>query len=165
MSYKPKGRATAQPMTMPIIGDQSRSDRGARSISRVTTASVTADAAGAAYGDADTPRGACVSISNTARMTVAAMSISTVPDTTGVMTRRSQDSRAATTNFSSDDSTTRLASIAGPPSVSAVMQMAIAGSDVPITSTCPMPTRPNRKACNKVVTPLTISIAKTAQVR
>ena len=124
-----------QPTIIPIIGDQSCSLRGARRRSKVTTARVMAAVSGAAIGDTILPSGVLVSIPNTARMTVAAISISTVPDTTGVITRRSSESRAATTNFSRDESTTRLASIVGPPCERAVMQMAIAGSAVPITST------------------------------
>ena len=66
-------------------------------------------------GETDLPGGTSVSIPNTARITVAAISMSTVPDTTGVIMRRNSDSRAATKNFSTDERTTSVAIITGPP--------------------------------------------------
>ena len=72
---------------------------------------------------------------NRGGMTVADISIRTVPATTGVTIRRSRESRADNRNWNSEDITTRLASVAGPPSTSAVMQTPIKAPDVPITST------------------------------
>ena len=110
-----------QPATIPSMGDQSCTVRGERSSRTAMSPNVTMDTAGAAQGD--TPSGTLVSILNTPSMTVADMSIRTMPDTVGVIIRRNSERRAATTNFISDEITTRLASIAGPPSISAVMLM------------------------------------------
>ena len=88
-----------------------------------------------------------------------------MPDTVGVMMRRSVERRAATTNFKSEEMTTRLAIMDGPPSTSAVRQMAIAGSEVPMTSMWPAPNRPMRRACSMVVMPHIPREANTVQVR
>ena len=76
---------------MPITGDHSRSAGGARSTRAVTTTMVARAAAGAAA--CDVPSGTSVSEPNTIGMTVAVMSMMTVPATTGVNIRRSSDSR------------------------------------------------------------------------
>ena len=55
----------------------------------------------------------------------------------------------------------RLAIVAGPPLTSAATHTAMNAPDVPMMSTCPAPTRPTRTAWRTVVTPLTISAAKT----
>ena len=146
---------------MPMTGDHSRSDDGARSTSAATMARVVAAATGAATGDV--PSGTSFSVSNTTGMTVAAISMMTVPETTGVNIRRSSESRAASANWNSDDTTTRLAIVEGPPSVSAATHTAMNAPDVPMMSTYPEPMRPTRTACRTVVTPLTSSAAKTAQ--
>ena len=152
-------------MTMPISGDHICNERGARRSIKAMTAKVTTAARGAAIGDTDLPGGTSVSIPNTARITVAAISMSTVPDTTGVIMRRNNESRAATKNFSTDDRTTSVAIITGPPCIRAVMQMAIAGSAVPITRICPVPKRPNLRELKIVATPQTINEANTAHLR
>ena len=61
-------------------------------------------------------------------MTVAAISIITVPETTGVNIRRSSESRAASANWNSDDTTMRLAIMAGPPFTRAATHTANEGS-------------------------------------
>ena len=94
-------------------------------------------------------------------MTVAAISMITVPATTGVNILRSSESRAANANWNSDDTTMRLAIVAGPPLTRAATHTAMNAPDVPMMSTCPAPTRPTRTAWRTVVTPLTISAAKT----
>ena len=74
---------------------------------------VASAAAGAAA--CDVPSGTSVKESNTIGMTVAAISMITVPATTGVNIRRSSERLAASTNWNSDDTTMRLAIVAGPP--------------------------------------------------
>lgn len=59
----------------------------------------------------------------------------------------------------------RVAIREGPPSTIAATHTAMKAPDVPMMSTWPAPTRPTRMACRTVVTPLTISAAKTPQVR
>ena len=66
---------------------------------------------------------------------MAAISIITVPVTTGVKIRRNHDSRAAKANWNSDDTTTRLAMSAGPPSIRAATQTAMNAPLVPIIRT------------------------------
>ena len=107
------------------------------------------------------PSGTSVSEPNTIGITVAAMSMITVPATTGVNILRSSESRAASANWNSDDTTMRLAIVAGPPLTKAATHTAMNAPDVPMMSTCPAPTRPTRTAWRTVVTPLTISAAKT----
>ena len=81
---------------MPITGDHSRNPGGARSTRAPTTTMVASAAAGAAA--CDVPSGTSVKESNTIGMTVAAISMITVPATTGVNIRRSSESRAASAN-------------------------------------------------------------------
>ena len=59
--------------------------------------------------------------------------------------------------------TTRVASIAGPPSATAVMQTPMKAAELPMTSTWPPPIRPMRTDCNAVVTPEIATAANTAQ--
>ena len=84
-------------------------------------------------------------------MTVAAMSMITVPETTGVNMRRSSERRAAIMNWNADDTTTRLAIVAGPPSDRDATHTAMNAPDVPMINTCPEPMRPTRTACSTVV--------------
>ena len=95
-SNNPKGTDTAQPTTIPITGDHNRNAGGARSTRPATTAKVAAEATGAAAREV--PSGTSVSEPNTIGMTVAAISMITVPATTGVNIRRSSESRAASAN-------------------------------------------------------------------
>ena len=96
VSYRPKGAAATQPTTIPISGDHSRHLGDARSTSAATVANVATAAIGAATGEVSS--GTCVSASNTSGITVTAMSMITVPLTTGVKMRRNSWSRAASRN-------------------------------------------------------------------
>ena len=96
---------------------------------------------------------------------VTEISIITVPATAGVISRRNRASRVDRVNWNNDERTTRVASKAGPPSTRAATQTAINVPDVPIRREYPAPIRPTRTACITVVKPLTVSAAKTAQVR
>ena len=66
-------------------------------------------------------------------VTVTVMSMITVPATAGVMMRRNQASRQPKRNWKSEEITTKVASIAGPPSASAVTQTAMKAPEVPIS--------------------------------
>ena len=74
-------------------------------------------------------------MSNTIGITVTAISMITVPATVGVSILRSKDSRAASTNWNSEEMTTRVASSAGPPLARAATQTAMNAPEVPISST------------------------------
>ena len=79
---------------MPVSSDHGRQFPGARSISIVEAKRVTAPTSGPETGDA--PSGISSSRSKAMGRTMAAISMSTVPETTGVMMRRSSGSHAAT---------------------------------------------------------------------
>ena len=98
-------------------------------------------------------------------MTVTAISMSAVPETTGVMMRRSSGSHAASANGISDDATMRLASMDSPPSFSARTEIAMKWGPAPVMSTCPAPSRPMRPACRAVIAPPITSAEKTAHAR
>ena len=163
VSYSPNGAPTAHPRMMPATGDHSRSDGGARSTMPPTTSSVTPAASGAAMSSV--PSGTLVSEPKMTGATVTAISMITVPVTTGVKIRRSNDSRHASRNWNSAETTTRLASVAGPASSSAATHTAMNAPDVPMMSTCPEPKRPHRAACSTVVSPQTTIAANTPHVR
>ena len=81
---------------MAMMGAHSRNLGGARRISSATTTSVTAAVARAPV--IDPPSGMSVNDSKAMGITVAAMSMMTVPDTTGVKMRRSHESLEARAN-------------------------------------------------------------------
>ena len=99
----------------------------------VITSTVASALTGADSGGA--PSGTWVSMSNTIGITVTAISMITVPATVGVSILRSRDSRAASANWNSEEMTTRVASIAGPPLARAATQTAMNAPEVPISST------------------------------
>ena len=101
-------------------------------MSRAMTRMVERAAIGAAIGDAFS--GTSLSVSNMMGITATAISMITVPETTGVKIRRSQDRREASRNWKRDEMTIRLAIVAGPPSTSAVTQTAMNAPEVPMTS-------------------------------
>ena len=159
----PKPAATRHPATTPIIGAHRRITPVAQKISpRVAAKVVTAHAGAARSG---VPAGACVIMSKVIGMMVTEISMMTVPATAGVISRRNRARRSESVNWNSDDSTTRVASMAGPPSASAVTDTAINAPEVPMSRGYPAPKRPTRTACNTVVSPLTASAVNTAQVR
>ena len=98
-------------------------------------------------------------------ITVAVISIITVPATTGVNIRRSSDSLAASRNWNSDETTMRLAISAGPPFTIAAMQTAKKAPEVLMIRMCPEPTRPTRTAWTTVVAPPMNRAAKAAQAK
>ena len=150
-------------MTTPIIGAQRRNTPLAANISaRVATKVVIAQAGAAVSG---MPSGTVVSMSKVIGMMVTEIIMMTVPATAGVRKRRNRARRSERANWNNEERTTRVASIAGPPSANAVTETAMNAPEVPMSSGYPAPTRPSRTDCITVVTPLTASAAKTAQVR
>ena len=81
------------------------------------------------------PSGTCLSMSKMIGITVTGISISTVPATLGVRIRRNRESRAASANWNSAETTTRVASMAGPPLAIAATQIAMKAPEVPMAST------------------------------
>ena len=98
-------------------------------------------------------------------MSGTGISMITVPHTVRVSSLRNSDKRAERANWNSAETVTRVARSPGPPSVIAVTQTAMKAADVPISRTCPDPTRPTRTACSTVVTPLIASAANVAHER
>lgn len=142
-----------------MTGDQSRKAGGARRTSPPTTSRIARAVTGAAASGVSA--GASVRASKISGVTVAAMSMITVLATTGVNTRRSHESRFAIRNWNSDDTTTRLAMVAGPPFTRAATHTAMKAPEAPMTSTCPDPIRPSLRAWRAVVSPLIRSAANT----
>ena len=132
-SYTPRTAATAQPEAIPMSGAQNRKIPVARNASTVATPNVTAPENRPAPGDA--PAGTTFSLPTATAMTVTAMRMSAVPDTTGVMMRRSSGSHAAMANCTSDDTTMRLASVDSPPFSCARTEIAMKCGPAPVMST------------------------------
>ena len=162
-SYNPKNEATAHPARIPLSGAHSRQTPVARNaIAVVTTSVAPATTRGPAAG---APSGASAILPTAIGMTVTAINMSAVPDTIGVTSRRRNGSHAAMANWNSDETTTRLASVGSPPSVSATTETAMKWGPAPVIRTWPAPHRPTWAACRAVETPATINAAKTAHVR
>ena len=98
-------------------------------------------------------------------MIVAAGNIRTVPATTGVMTRRSQESREMKTNWINADTTIRLDSTAGPPATSAAIQMAMKADPELTLRGYPEPNLQNRTVCRIEPIPQTTRTEKKIQDR
>ena len=127
----PKPTATRHPASTPIIGAQRRITPVAQKISRRVAANVMMAQTGAAISGA--PAGACVIMSKVIGMMVTEISMMTVPATAGVISRRNKARRSESANWNSDESTTRVASIAGPPSARAVTETAMNAPEVPMS--------------------------------
>ena len=83
----------------------------------------------------EVPTGTSSRRPKTVGINVAGISMMTVPETVGVRSRRNSESRAESASGTSDATTTRVASNAGPPSATAVMLTATTAREVPITAT------------------------------
>ena len=90
-SYAPNMTATAQPAAMPMSGDQTRQAPETRRARATTATRVTRATTGPAAPGADA--GTSLTRPSATGRIVAASSMSTVPDTTGVMIRRSSGSQ------------------------------------------------------------------------
>ena len=131
-SYSPNSPAATQPTRIAIGIAKNRRYPEARSIRSAAAASVAAPTAGPETGDA--PAGTSFSLVTAMGMAEAAIIMKETPATTGVMTRRSCTSHAATANMTSDATTTRLDITARPPSFTASTQAANRGTPGPIMS-------------------------------
>ena len=154
----PNDTAATQPTKMPITGPHSRMTPLARSTMSSVATMVAPAVTGAASDEA--PSGTWRRRSNRRGMIVTAMSMITVPATTGVMIRLRSARCRESPNWKREEAMTSDARRAGPPSTSAVTEAAMNAPDVPMRRTYPAPMRPMRAACTAVVTPLTIRTAK-----
>ena len=116
-----------------MTGAQRRNAPLALSAMQMMTRAVARAQTGAA--EAGVPGGTWVSMPKTIGITVTAMSMMTVPATVGVSIRRRRERRAESANWKSEETTTRVASMAGPPCAIAVTQTAMNAPEVPIMST------------------------------
>ena len=152
-SSSPKNDAAVTPATIPINGPHSRTGPLNFSITASVTTSVAITVTGAARGPL--PSGTLSMKSKRNGITLTAISMITVPATVGVRIRRRIASRPARRNWKRDDTMISVASSPGPPCWSAATDTAMNAPDVPIMSTYPDPSRPTRRACRMVATPLT----------
>ena len=114
-----------------MAGAQIRQAPDRRSATRTTTPSVTMPVTGAAASGA--PAGASVSLSKMIGARLTGTSMSTVPATVGVNTRRNMAIFAPRKNCTIDDMTMSVASSAGPPSMIAVMLIGRKAAVLPMT--------------------------------
>ena len=91
--------------------------------------------------------------------------IITVPPTVGVTSRLRMNSHLAITSWAAAETRTRVVSVAGPPSTTALMQNGMEKAAVNMGRTAPAPTGPNRRVCNSVDAPQTTREAKTIHDR
>ena len=113
-----------------MTGAHSRHTPELTRVIATTAASVTPAVTGAASGDA--PSGTSVSRPRTSGPIVTGISISTVPATVGVKTRRNHDSLVASTNWNREAMTIRLAISPGPPCSRADTHTAMKAPELPI---------------------------------
>ena len=86
-----------------------------------------------------------------------------MPPTVGVTMRRRMNSHLEIAICTTADTSTRVVSVAGPPSTTAVMQKGMEKAAVNMGRTAPPPTGPSRRTCNRVETPTTNKEANTIQ--
>ena len=89
----------------------------------------------------------------------------TMPPASGVTTRRRMTTHLETMICTTPVTTTRVSSVPGPPSTTAVMQKGMETAAVNIGSSAPAPTGPTRRTWTKVDNPTTIREAKTTHSR
>ena len=135
----------------------------ARSATITDTSSVTPAIAGPAADGA--PAGRSPTLSNAMGSTLTAISIVTVPETVGVMIRRSVGSHQASAICSRLHTTMRLANVPSPAVeiVTTMIAMNIAAGQA--SAMWPAPNRRSWNACSAVMTAQVIIAAKTPQVR
>ena len=97
--------------------------------------------------------------------TLTAISMVTVPVTTGVKMRRSVGNHRASATWITQQTTTRLANVDGPAEVTVVTMSPMKSAAGQVSTMWPAPNRQNWNACNAVMAALISSAAKTLQVR
>ena len=109
------------------------------------------------------PPAGFISIFQITGPTLSAMSISTVPPTAGVSTRRRSGSQRVNAKVLRAPSAPRIPSAAGPPCCTAVTATPMKATLDPTNSVYPEPIGPLRINCNQVDSPAATSAAKTSQ--
>ena len=157
-SYMPSAAAAAVPTT----GPHNRSIAAPRSVSAATTKRVTRAVSGAAMGFSWE---ASSSSWKTTDASVIESMVTMMPPTVGVTTRRSMNNHLETINWAMAATSTRVVSVAGPPSTTAVMQKGMETAAVNMGSIAPAPNGPMRRTCSRVESPTTTSEAKTHPIQ
>ena len=121
-------------------GAQRRSAPEPLSAAQTMTSTVTPAVSGAT--PAGVPSGTSSSIPKKTGMTVTGRSMTSVAETLPLRIRRKSAIRAERTNWKTADTTTRVASSAGPPFWIASTQSQMKAAELPITSVWPAPIRP-----------------------
>ena len=162
-SYAPNGAAIAQPTTIATTGAHCCHLGEANSLSAIRINRVVPARMGAATEGE--PSGTSESLLSTTVIIVEASNMRTVPATNGLMTRRSQESREMNTNCINAEATIRLDSKAGPPAISAEIQMAMKADAETTLREYPDPNLQNRKVCSIEPIPQTARAEKKIQDR
>ena len=162
-SMTPNGMATADPARMLMNGAAIRHRPLACSVRTTDASSVMPAIAGPAIDGASSGRSCTVS--NAMGSTLTAMSIVTVPETTGVMIRRSVGSHQASPIWIRLQAIIRLANVAVPAAVMVVTMIAMNIAAGHESTTWPAPNRRSWNACSVVIAAQISMAAKTLQVR
>ena len=89
----------------------------------------------------------------------------TVPVTTGVKIRRKVGSHQASATWTTQQTTSKLANVAGPAAEVVATMIAMNSAAGQVSTMWPAPKRQNRIACTAVITEVISSAVKTPQVR
>ena len=155
----PNATAAQKPAPTPIAGAQSRNAPELRSKIPIMTAKVTEAHTGDAHDD--DPGGTSSMMPKRRGSTVMTINIKTVPFTIGVTTRLRRDNQMESAIFDKPETLTNAASVEGPPSTSAMIQIGIPTRLRIGMRMNPEPRGPIRTVCNTVVKPMTAITAKT----
>ena len=146
-----------------MTGAQRRSAPDALSAMAAST-STTANALNGA-ARAGVSSGTAARSLKTAGITVTGISMITVPETVGVRIRWKSARRTEIRKGTREEMMTSVASKAGPPAATALMQTAMKAPEAPMMSTWPEPIRPVRSDCSAVVRPQIATVPNTAHER
>ncbi len=128
----PAGATAAVPTMMPISGAHRRLAPRAKRDTRVMAAKAAKATSGPLMVPGSTPAGTPANRSVVMGNTLTASSMTTVPPTVGVISRRKNDSRAENRNWMSDEATTRVPTRDSPPTATATVDTPMNAPDVPI---------------------------------
>ena len=135
----------------------------ARSVTITETSSVTPAMAGPEAAGA--PAGKSCTLSKAMGSTLTAISIVTVPVTTGVKILRRVGIHQASATWTTQHVTSSVANVDGPADETVATMIAMNSAAGQVSTTWPAPNRQAWNACNAVIAALITSAAKTDQVR
>ena len=115
--------------------------------------------------EAEAPAGRSWRVSKAIGKTLTAISIVTVPETVGVMIRRSVGSHQASATRTRLQTIIRLANVAGPAAEIVATMIAMNMAAGQVSAMCPAPNRHSWNACNEVIAAQINIAAKTLQVK